>query len=74
MDDIQREQVIERLASGHELRNRGTGWWISAPHEPYKRQISEPVPDSIVNTLHEEKIVVIELLTTSAVARFELKK
>ena len=26
-----KQQVLDRLAEGHELTNRGTGWWLSKP-------------------------------------------
>lgn len=71
MPELNSKQVLQKLNDGWELRNRGAGWWICEPKEPYQRPSSEPISETVYNQLEADGLIETEMLTTSAVARLK---
>lgn len=60
-----KEQIIEKLRSGHQLNNRGTGWWLCAPQRAAGAADAEKIDDQVVGELEAEGKVCIALLSQS---------
>lgn len=62
---MDKEQIIERLKAGHELHNRWTGWWLSAPKRRSGAADAVQVDSELMNTLEADGTLRIVTLTTS---------
>lgn len=62
---MDKEQIIERLKAGHELHNRGTGWWRSAPKRRSGAADAVQVDSDLMNALEADGTLRIVMLTTS---------
>lgn len=62
---MDKEQIIEKLKSGHELYNRGTGWWLSAPKRASGAADAVQVDGDLMNTLESDGTLRIVMLTRS---------
>ena len=62
---MDKEQIIERLKAGHELHNRGTGWWLSAPKRRSGAADAVQVDSDLMNALEADGTLRIVMLTTS---------
>ena len=64
-NQMDKEQIIERLKAGHELHNRGTGWWLSAPKRRSGAADAVQVDSDLMNALEADGTLRIVMLTTS---------
>lgn len=64
-NQMDKEQIIERLKAGHELHNRGTGWWLSAPKRRSGPADAVQVDSDLMNALEADGTLRIVMLTTS---------
>ena len=60
--------VVWLLKIGHELVNRGHGWWIAPPRKPYGAHAPVQVDEQLVDQLEAEGKIKIEIPYTSAIA------
>lgn len=65
-------QIVEKLEGGHELYNRGSGWWLSAPKRASGAGDAVRVDDDLMDTLEKKGKLRIVMLTRSM--RAELPK
>ncbi len=63
------EAILQKIEAGWSLTNRGSGWWLSSPHVPYKKTDKKQIRDSDVDALEKEGKIVIELPYNTAKAR-----
>lgn len=63
---VTKDEVVQRLRTGYELANRGTGWWLATPRKAYARPESVKLDDSLVDELEAEGRIKITMLSTSA--------
>lgn len=64
-----KQQVLDRLAEGHELTNRGAGWWLSKPRTGNQPAVAQQVSEATVRELETSGRIRIAIPYTSAVAR-----
>lgn len=62
---MDKEQIIAKLKAGHELYNRGTGWWLSAAKRASCAADAVKVDDALMNTLERDGTLRIVMLTRS---------
>lgn len=70
-EDYPTDQVIDHLRNGWDLANRGNGWWLSEPRQPYKRTESISIDDCIVDHLEKAGLITLELPYTTLWARLK---
>jgi hypothetical protein len=63
------DEIIEKLKTGHQLNNRGKGWWLSAPKRLGGGADAIEVDADLMNRLEADGTLEIELLTTSMRAK-----
>lgn len=54
-------EIIQKMKEGWELKNRGTGWWITKPRLPYRPWIQEQIPDETIEAMKKKGILKTEL-------------
>ena len=62
---ISTAQIIEKLQAGYALKNRGTGWWLSAPKRTSGAADAVQVDADLMTQLEAEGALRIVMLTTS---------
>lgn len=58
-------QIVEKLQAGHELNNRGNGWWLSAPKRASGAADAVKIDDDLMNALEANGTLRIVMLTRS---------
>jgi hypothetical protein len=59
---MDKEQIIEKLKAGHELYNRGTGWWLNAPKRAGCAADAVKVNDDLMNALSSHAKFIVNSL------------
>lgn len=68
-EELTENLILQRLAEGWDLANRGTGWFLSEPPIPYRRTLSIKAPDSLVGDMICRGVVIEELPHNTIYAR-----
>lgn len=55
------DDLITKLGKGWTLTNRGVGWWLSSPREPYKTPELSQIPDGAVEHLERSGVIKCEM-------------
>jgi hypothetical protein len=66
-----REFVTTKLREGYELRNRGNAWLLSKRRKGQSATFVKhfEVPESLLNALVESRVITVETLSVSLMAR-----
>lgn len=59
------QQLVDKLKAGHELYNRGTGWWLSAPKRAGRAADAAKVDDKLIADLEAAGTLQVVMLTRS---------
>lgn len=62
---MDKDQIIKKLKGGHELYNRGTGWWLNAPKRASSAADTVKINDDLMNELEWDGTLRIVMLTRS---------
>lgn len=68
-EELTESLILQRLAKGWDLANRGTGWFLSEPRIAYRRTLSVKAPDSLVRNMVRRGVVIEDLPHNTLFAR-----